>query len=161
LLLRKFALAKKRTMSLFQKHQQALNKAVAAISERTYYAAYPEHPKAYAEDSGEIGKKAYDAQLNNPFEGINSAGAEAWIGEEISPYTNQPIGVTYPSFTTETLINNASKAWADWKNTSVLDRAGILVESLDRVKERFCICHSTYHGSKFYDVFSSIRTTCE
>ena len=75
-------------MSLFQKHQQALNKAVAAISERSYYAAYPEHPKAYAEDAGEQGKAAYEAQLNNQFVGINSDNAETWIGEEVSPYTN-------------------------------------------------------------------------
>ncbi len=116
-------------MSLFQKHQQALNKAVAAISERAYYAAYPEHPKAYAEDAGEIGKTAYESQLGKPFEGLNSTNAEAWIGEEVSPYTNQPLGITYPAFTNEAVIENATKAWKDWRNTAVLDRAGILVES--------------------------------
>ncbi|MDQ3072651.1 MAG: hypothetical protein M3Q97_05255, partial [Bacteroidota bacterium] len=37
-------------MSLFEKHQDSLIKAIKANRQRAFYAAYPEHPKVYGEE---------------------------------------------------------------------------------------------------------------
>jgi hypothetical protein len=34
-------------MSLFEKHKGIIDRAIQAINERSYYAAYPELPKVY------------------------------------------------------------------------------------------------------------------
>ena len=45
-------------MSYFEKHKDLIERSVKGLAERTYFAPYPEHPKAYGEDgnNGNYGK---------------------------------------------------------------------------------------------------------
>jgi len=126
-------------MSLFEKHKETIDKAVEAIHDRSFFAAYPEHPspKIYGEDADKDGREKFQASLDKKFEDLLQENPEAWVGEEQSPYLNKPLGILYPSFSADTLIERSQKAWSQWRNLSVDERAAVLVESLDGFKERF------------------------
>lgn len=133
-------------MNLFEKHQTALNIAITALSARTYFTPYPENPRAYAEDADAKAKAWMSAAMNNDFTGLQQTGEIAWSGEEVSPFLQVGIGVKYPLFSVELLINNANNAQKSWSKTDVNTRAGILIESLERIATRFFdIAYATMH----------------
>ncbi|MFT6036615.1 MAG: phenylacetic acid degradation protein paaN [Marivirga sp.] len=126
-------------MSLFEKHKETIKKAVIAIHDRSFYAAYPEHPspKIYGEEADKDGREKFQASLDKKFEDLLQKDPEAWVGEEQSPYLMKPLGITYPSFSAKTLIDRSKQSWTKWRNLSINERAAILVESLDGFKSRF------------------------
>jgi phenylacetic acid degradation protein paaN len=133
-------------MNLFEKHQTALNIAITALSARTYFTPYPENPRAYAEDADAKAKVWMSAAMNNDFTSLQQTGEIAWSGEEVSPFLQVGIGVKYPLFSVESLINNANNAQKSWSKTDVNTRAGILIESLERIATRFFdIAYATMH----------------
>ncbi len=135
-------------MSLFQKHQPVLTKAVEALHARTFYAAFPEHPAPaiYGETADADGQVKFRNQLGRKFEELKQIDPQAWGGQEESPYTQEALSISYPLFSINSLIENSKKAFTPWRKTSLLDRAGILMESLDRVKKRFFeIAYATMH----------------
>src|SRR5689334_1616 len=104
-------------------YKEIIDNAIKAIHARTFYAQYPEHPKAYGEEAPKLGQEAYNNQLGKKFNGLLQKNPTAWIGEEASPYTGKNLGVTYPSFETETVIVRAGRAFDAWKKVSVDERA--------------------------------------
>ncbi|MFT5723666.1 MAG: phenylacetic acid degradation protein paaN, partial [Bacteroidia bacterium] len=143
-------------MSLSQKHANLLEEAVNALHNRTYYTPYPEHPKAYPEEGNEAGRNWFGSMMNQEFKALD-VDADDWIGEEVSPYFQTGIGVTYPKLSVQQLIDNANAA-KTWKDVSVGDRAAILIESLERVTARFFdIAYATMHttGQSFMMAFQA------
>lgn len=139
-------------------YKEIIDNAVKAIHERTFFAQYPESPKAYGEEAPAIGLEAYKNQLNKPFDGLLQQNPTAWIGEEVSPYTMLPLGITYPAFDVDTLIVRAGRASAEWKNKSADERAAVLVAALEAVKNRFYeIAYATQHttGQSFVMSFQA------
>ncbi|ASZ10759.1 phenylacetic acid degradation protein PaaN [Chitinophaga pendula] len=131
---------------LTAKHQNTIDNAVKANHERTFYAQYPEHPKAYGEEAPANGVASFQQMLQQPFKQLLQTGETGWSGEEVSPYTLEKLGITYPVFTIEDLISKASIAGKKWAKTPVAERAALLVETLDRVQTRFFeIAHATMH----------------
>ncbi len=145
-------------MALSPAYKEIIDKAVKAIHERVFYAQYPEHPKAYGEEAPVKGQEAYNNQLGKPFAGLLQQNPTAWVGEEVSPYTSKALGITYPVFETETTVVRAGRAFGAWKNVSVDDRAEVLVDALERIKNRFYeIAYSTQHttGQSFIMSFQA------
>ncbi|HTH57574.1 MAG TPA: phenylacetic acid degradation protein PaaN [Cyclobacteriaceae bacterium] len=135
-------------MSLFQKHEPVLKKAVEALHSRVFYAAFPEHPAPaiYGETADADGQTKFKNQLGKKFEELKQSGATNWGGQEESPYTQEALHISYPLFPVNTLIENSRKAFGQWRKVSVQDRTGILMESLDRAKKRFFeIAYATMH----------------
>jgi len=135
-----------------------LNDAQAALKNRLYFSAYPENPKAYAEDGNEAGKTALGKQLNEHFTELDSTDSMGWIGTEVSPYMQVGLGVHYPQFSVNTLIANANASKLAWNAVSIQNKASILVEMLDAVKERFFeIAYATMHttGQSFVMSFQA------
>ncbi len=125
---------------------QRIEDAYQAQLNRTFYAAWPENPRAYAEDAGAKGLEAFQKSLANNFKGLDDSGSHQWIGEEVSPFLQQGLGIQYPAFTTEVLLEKATSAQQTWSKTSVDQRADLLVACLDRVAERFFeIAYATMH----------------
>jgi len=124
-------------MTLFEKHKETLQRAIKANHERTFYAHYPEHPKEYGEEASEKGKNDYEALLNNKFEELLQDGAKDYVGEEESPYTGEKLGVKYPRFDVQTLVERSNKGFEQWRKVMPEERAVILVEALENIKERF------------------------
>jgi phenylacetic acid degradation protein paaN len=136
-----------KTTSLYAKHEALINEAIAALAKRDFYTPYPEHPKAYAEDANAKGKDAFGRSLNQNFEELNQE-ADQWIGGEVSPFWQTGLGIQYPSVSVEKYISKSKVASKAWAKASVQDRAGILVESLDRVKDRFFeLAYATMHST--------------
>lgn len=133
-------------MSIFEKHKNKLDEAVRALHDRKFYAAYPEFPGAYPETADKAGREKYTSLLGKKYEELKQQDAENWVGVEESPYTQEPLNIQYPSFSVDTLINKGEKAFHQWRKVSPNDRAAILVESLERVKNRFFeIAYATMH----------------
>lgn len=133
---------------LTAKHQNTIDNAVKANHERTFFAQYPEHPKAYGEEAPANGTASFQQLLQQPFKQLLQTGETGWSGEEVSPYTLEKLGITYPVFTVEDLISKAAIAGKKWSKTPVAERAALLVETLDRVQTRFFeIAHATMHTS--------------
>ena len=140
------------------KHQNTIEKAVKANHERAFYSQYPEHPKAYGENAPDEGNTRFKAQLHNPFKQLLQTGEAGWAGEEVSPYTQEALGITYPVFTADDLVEKAVAAAPQWRNTIVDIRADLLVETLESIKERFFdIAYATMHttGQSFMMSFQA------
>jgi phenylacetic acid degradation protein paaN len=135
-------------MTLFEKHESIIHKAIGALHERTFFAAFPEQPSPsiYGENADEAGRNAFTNLLGRKFEQIQQQNPQEWVGQEESPYTQDALGVLYPSFTVDALIANSKEAFHQWRKVSVGERAGILMESLSKIKERFFeIAYATMH----------------
>lgn len=144
-------------MSFFEKHKEKLYEAMIALHRRHYFVAYPEHPGAYPEDENAKGKAAFENQLGKPFTELLQT-ADAQTGSEVSPYTLQKNGVTYPSHDAAALVANAQAARKKWNDAGVEMRAGILMESLERMRSRFFeIAYATMHttGQSFMMAFQA------
>src|SRR5687768_9420181 len=121
----------------FETHKELLDQASKAVIDRNFFAAYPEHPKAYAEDGMAKGAEWFNNQLNNNFSELLQTGETGFVGVESSPYTQEMLNIGYPAFEVETLIQKAKATQRAWKNAEVETRVAVLIESLDRIKKRF------------------------
>jgi hypothetical protein len=106
-------------MSLSASNREIIEKAVKAIHDRSFFAQYAESPKAYGEEASAQGLKLYNEQLDKKFEQLHQQHPTAWVGEESSPYTLKPLGVTYPCFEVDTLIVRAGRAFDEWRKVPV------------------------------------------
>ena len=135
-------------MTLFEKHQGSISKAIEALHARTFYAAFVEQPTPaiYGETADAEGQAKFKSRLGQKFEELKQASPSSWAGQEESPYLQEPLNVSYPIFSTATLIERANTSFHQWRKVSAKDRAGILMESLDRVKARFFeVAYATMH----------------
>jgi phenylacetic acid degradation protein paaN len=123
-----------------------LHEAIEANHKRVFFAAFPEQPKAYAEDASQQGLAAFQQKLNQNFTELNTEAPESWIGTEVSPYLQTGLGIHYPAFPVETYIKQASAAWDSWAALPARNRAAVLIDSLERFKARFFeIAYATMH----------------
>jgi phenylacetic acid degradation protein paaN len=135
-------------MSLFDKHQPLLEKAIRALHDRTFFAGYPEHPSPaiYGETADADAQQKFKSMLGKKFEDLRQQGPASWSGQEESPYLQEPLKISYPVYTVETLIENATKGFHQWRKINPETRAGILLESLERIRGRFFeIAYATMH----------------
>jgi len=135
-------------MSLFDKHQATLDKAIQALHSRTFYAHYPEHPApaVYGETADADGQAKFKSSVGKKFEELKQTNPSGWAGQEESPYLQDALKISYPAFTTSSLVENATRAFHVWRKISPAQRAGILLESLERIKARFFeIAYATMH----------------
>ncbi len=147
-------------MNLYKKHDTIINKAVQALHERTFFAAFPEHPSPsiYGETADADGQNKFKASLGKKFEELKQQQPQGWAGQEESPYLQEPLNISYPAFKVSTLIERSAKAFDQWRRVGIHDRAGILVESLEKIKLRFFeIAYATMHttGQGFMMAFQA------
>ncbi|NBO69942.1 MAG: phenylacetic acid degradation protein PaaN [Bacteroidetes bacterium] len=132
---------------LFEQHASTLNAAVEANRNRLFHAHWPEPPsgKIYGETAQEEGLQAFKAALNNAFDFPHQKGSEGTVGAEHSPF-GFPLNISYPAYSADVLIANANESLKQWKKLTVTERAGILIECLERAsKHFFAIGFSTMH----------------
>ena len=101
--------------------------------------SYQEHPspKIYGETADKEGREWFQAMVGNKFEELLQADDNGWVGDENSPYLQDVLGISYPTVSSSEYIKNANLAFDQWRKVSIEDRAGILIESLERMKDRF------------------------
>lgn len=135
-------------MDLFSKHEPMLRKAIGALHDRTFFAAFPEHPSpaVYGETADADGQRHFRERMGKRFDELKQSDPGTWAGQEESPYLQKPLNIQYPLFTVDTLVANAREAFHQWRKVSHNDRAGILLESLQEIRLRFFeIAYATMH----------------
>jgi phenylacetic acid degradation protein paaN len=116
---------------LFEKHNETLTQAVAAIASRGYWSPYPESPRAYGERATEDGRAAFEAYRNAQFY-LDQPGMIDRAGAEVSPF-GLPLNITYPRCHPDALISAAKTAMPSWVKAGPDVRAGVCLEILARL----------------------------
>ena len=94
--------------------------------------------------------------MNKRFE-LDLPGISKWVGEETSPYTQEPLGISYPACEPEALVDAACSAMPEWGRTDPELRIAICLEMAERLYERnFEMAHSIMHvaGQSYTQAFS-------
>ncbi|MCB9792462.1 MAG: phenylacetic acid degradation protein PaaN [Alphaproteobacteria bacterium] len=142
----------------FTEHEARLERAVRAREERGYWSPFPESPsrKLHPEGARERGLAAFEGRLGQPFE-LGLPGALGQVGEEVSPYTLEPLGVQYPAVDVERLMAAVTRAAPAWAEADPRERVGICMEWLHRLSQQaFEHAHATTHttGQPFLMAFA-------
>lgn len=125
-----------------------LSQALSALRSRIFFTAYPEHPGAYPETEKGNGLAAFEQHLHKPFADLLQPGTLRWAGEERSPWTMQPLGISYPIFDAEALLLRARTARHSLSDLSAEKRAAILIDALENLRTRFFeLAFATQHTS--------------
>jgi phenylacetic acid degradation protein paaN len=146
-----------RTGELVERHRELLERAMQAIRERSYWSAYPEHPKAYDAEAMPAAEAAFQAMLGRPFD-LDTPGATGMVGGERSPY-GMELGITYPHVTDmDALLAAAGAGMAAWRDAGAMTRAAVCAEILARINARsFELAHAVMHttGQAFMMAFQA------
>jgi len=130
----------KTSVSLFEKHESLIKEAIDAVHKREHYTPFPEMPSPadYGEGAEAEQKAAFERQLGGKFEQLHQS-SDTWVEcDEESPFTSKALKISYPAFKDiESYITAAQKANEKWKLTDAKTRAGVLVESLQKLKAHF------------------------
>ena len=131
------------------RHAALLSRAIEAIGERGYWSAYPETPsgKIYGETAKADGEAAFEALCGKPFAMDAAHPADGAVGGETSPY-GRTLDIKYPSASVDRLVAASAAAGASWSRASVDQRAGALLEILERInKQSFLMAYAVMHTS--------------
>jgi len=134
-------------MDFFATHEELLTNALRAISERTYWSAYPESPspKVYGQTAAADGKAAFDALLGKDFP-LDQPSATGSVAPEKSPLGIE-LGIRYPQMGVEALIGGAQGALPAWRDAGAQVRAGVCLEILARLHKRVFELANAVHAT--------------
>ena len=135
---------------LVERHGEALEAALRALSTREYHSRYPESPspRVYGEGAAEAGQQAFEAHLTRRFEELADQPAiDGWVGDEVSPF-GPVLRVDYPHPDLAGLLRAVTRGQAAWRDAGPEVRAAVCLEALDRIHARtFEIAHAVMHTS--------------
>jgi phenylacetic acid degradation protein paaN len=134
---------------LFDLHRETLDKALDACARRYSWTAYPESPssKIHGEQKPVAGKACFEALLGAPYP-LQQPGEIGRTGAEVSPYTGQALGISYPEIDVTQLYQAIAAGQPAWRRASPRTRVGICLEILDRCAgQLFENAHATMHTS--------------
>ncbi len=133
---------------LYEKHRAVFERAGQACRERHCWSPYPEMPSKYPDSANaqEKGLAAFNAHHGTRFF-LDQPATVSEVGEEISPYTQQPLDIVYPQADVEMLFSAAEKSIATWAAASIEVRIGVLMEVLDVIyrEHLFEIANAVMH----------------
>lgn len=132
----------------FAAQRGRLERATLACRSREAWSPFADQPAAYPqhEAARAAGQAAFNGRLGQPFACDQPAQRE-WIGEEVSPYTQAALGIRYARCDLDATFTAASAAVDAWSAASIEQRAGVLLEALDRIyRDRlFELAYSVMH----------------
>ena len=131
-------------------HRERLERARLACRTRGAWSPFADQPALYPDslNARADGERAFHARLGQTHQ-IDQPGEIDRVGEEISPYTLQPLGLRYPRCAIDTLYSAAAAGVPGWSAAAPQDRAGVLLEVLDRIYRHrlmelaFAVMHTT------------------
>jgi phenylacetic acid degradation protein paaN len=135
--------------TLFQRHEAVFKRAQQACDTRECWSPFPEMPDKYpdAAKAKVAGLQAFEAHRAAGEFTLDQPGVTGWVGEEVSPYTQQPLGIRYPQSDLDTLFDAAERAMVAWADAPVQARVGALMEVLDTLyrEHLFEMLHAVMH----------------
>ena len=135
--------------SYFQRHSEKLNRALDVCATRESWSGWTENPssKLHGEALPAAGRAAFEAQLGRPF-ALEQPATVGRIGEEVSPYTREALGISYPAADVPELFTAIAAARRRWAQAAGDERVGICLEILERCADQlFENAHATMHTS--------------
>jgi phenylacetic acid degradation protein paaN len=136
------------SMALFDKHRAVFERAQLACAERHCWSPFPEMPSKYPDAAAAqaAALARFQAQLDRPF-ALDQPGTVGELGEEVSPYTQQPLGIRYPQADVDVLFGAAEAAMPAWAEASIETRIGVLMEVLDTIcrEHLFDVANAVMH----------------
>lgn len=131
----------------FNHHRQIFDKAQDACSKRYAWTAYTESPSSriHGTELPIAGKQRFESMLGKDYD-LEQAGEIGRTGAEVSPYTRESLGITYPKVDVGQLYSAIALAAPEWRDASIETRTGVCLEILDRcAKQLFENAHATMH----------------
>ncbi|MBA4750870.1 MAG: phenylacetic acid degradation protein PaaN [Sphingopyxis sp.] len=150
--------ADSRLEKLIETHRATLDDAIAAVESRASWSPFADSPstKIHGAEKPAAGKAAFEARLGRRFE-LDQPGIVDWIGTETSPYTREPLGITYPRSAPDALIAAAAAAMDGWRHVDPDVRIAICLEMARRIYDRnFEMAQAVMHvaGQSYVQAFS-------
>lgn len=140
-------------MNLFETHRTRFEQARETCRTRVCWSPFPEMPGKYpdAERARAAGQQAFEGYLARPFP-LELPGCQpgsAGVGQEVSPYTGQRLGITYPQAALDALFEAAEAAMTQgWESADPETRIGLLLEVIERLFQRmFEVSFAVMHTS--------------
>ena len=133
----------------YSRHAATLDKAVDACDKRYSWTAYPESPSSriHGQEKPKAGKARFEAMLNKEYV-LEQPAETGRTGAEVSPYSGEPLGITYPKVDVPALYQAIRGGMPAWRKAGARARIGICLEILDRCAgQLFENAHATMHTS--------------
>jgi phenylacetic acid degradation protein paaN len=133
--------------ALLDKHRETLQQATAACNSRTCWSGFVESPstRIHGEEAPRLGREAFENQLGRPFE-LEQPGEIGRLGEEVSPYSCELLGIDYPEVDVAQVCRAALQARQSWRKVDVDTRAAVCIELLREMESNlFENAHATMH----------------
>lgn len=119
----------------FDKHHERLEQAIEASQTRAAWSPFNDSPSRKIHgDAVDQGLAAFQARLNKPFE-IDQPGTIGRTGFEVSPFTQEPLGITYPKVDVDVLYAAARQAIPAWRDAGGRTRVGVCMEIAERLNK--------------------------
>jgi len=120
-----------------EQHLETLRKATEVCNSREQWSAFKESPstKIHGEQAPLDGKRAFEARLGHPFE-LDQPGEAGRLGREVSPYTQQALGIDYPAIEVDSVCKAAVQAMNTWRGVEPDKRAAICIDLLKSLEQR-------------------------
>lgn len=114
---------------LFEQHRDLLLQVSEACASREYFSPFPETPDRYPDSAAAMarGEAEFRALLGRPFQ-LDQPGETGRLGDEVSPYTLEPLGIDYPRADLDALYRAAHAAMPAWADAGPDARAGVCLE---------------------------------
>lgn len=132
-----------------ENHQEKFAAAQRACETRESYSGWPENPssKLHGEERPRAAKEAFRRMLGEPF-ALDQPGEIGRVGEEISPYTRDALGISYPKVDINVLYEAIGEAQPAWSKAEPEERVAVCMDILERCGEQlFENAHATMHTS--------------
>ncbi|WP_439470735.1 aldehyde dehydrogenase family protein [Brevundimonas sp.] len=148
-----------RHAELIARHAATLDAAIQAVRTRAAWSPFSDSPstKIHGPDKPGAGKAAFESRLGTTFELHQPGATGETVGEEVSPFTQQPLGIRYPVSDPEALVAAAVAAMTSWREIDPELRLALCVEMAQRLYDRnFEMAHAVMHvaGQSYVQAFS-------
>lgn len=146
------------THPFFAKHEETLQRALAAIENRGYWSPFNESPspRVYGENANAEGEAAFNAHTGQDFT-LDQPHAQGTVGKERSPF-GIALDIRYPKHDIDDLIDAATAAQIEWRRAGPRAWVGVSMEILARLnRASFEIGYSVMHttGQAFMMAFQA------
>ncbi|MBB3047010.1 phenylacetic acid degradation protein paaN [Litorivivens lipolytica] len=134
-------------MDLFKKHEQRFTAARKACKERFHWSPFPEAATLMPDHEARSAQadQEFTGLCNQPFN-LSQPGIIDQVGDEISPYTREPLGIHYPRCEPDALFSAAEAALPAWARLCPEQRIGLLMDVIDALESKvFLMARAVMH----------------
>jgi phenylacetic acid degradation protein paaN len=129
--------AELKAVDYFTLHGERFARARLACKERHHWSPFPDAVASYPDaTSARATADIFFQELLGGNYPLQQPGEVARVGEEVSPYTQQPLNILYPQADLDTLFSAATDAVGDWSAATAEQRVGVLMEVIERLYQR-------------------------